>query len=98
MITQINAKEQEELSKLAASRLMATESWNQLFSDLSRLSTSTINKLLEDINNKKITFSTQFNPADLKAINDQLEKARDELESRNPFLALKTAFRNFGRL
>ena len=91
MITQINAKEKEELSKLAASRLMATESWNQLFSDLSKLSTSTINKLLEDINNKKITFSTQFNPADLKAINDQLEKARDELESRNPFLALKNS-------
>lgn len=91
MITQINAKEQEELSKLAASRLMATESWNQLFSDLSQLSTSTINKLLEDINNKKITFSTQFNPEDLKAINDQLEKARDELESRNPFLALKNS-------
>lgn len=91
MITQINAKEQEELSKLAASRLMATESWNQLFSDLSRLSTSTINKLLEDINNKKITFSTQFNPADLKAINDQLEKARTELENRNPFLALKNS-------
>ena len=91
MITQINAKEQEELSKLAASRLMATESWDQLFSDLSRLSTSTINKLLEDINNKKITFSTQFNPADLKAINEQLEKARNELESRNPFLALKNS-------
>lgn len=91
MITQINAKEQEELSKLAASRLMATESWNQLFSDLSRLSTTTINKLLNDINNRKITFSTQFNPADLKAINDQLEKARNELESRNPFLALKNS-------
>lgn len=91
MIAQINAKEQEELSKLAASRLMATESWNQLFSDLSRLSTSTINKLLEDINSKKITFSTQFNPADLQAINTQLEKARNELESRNPFLALKNS-------
>lgn len=91
MITQINDKEQEELSKLAASRLMATESWNQLFSDLSRLSTTTINKLLNDINNRKITFSTQFNPADLKAINDQLEKARNELENRNPFLALKNS-------
>lgn len=91
MIAQINAKEQEELSKLAAQRLMATESWNQLFSDLSRLSTSTINKLLEDINSKKITFSTQFNPADLQAINTQLEKARNELESRNPFLALKNS-------
>nr|UWG83406.1 MAG: hypothetical protein [Bacteriophage sp.] len=89
MIAQINAKEQAELSKLAASRLMASESWNQLFSDLSTLTTNTINKLITDINNKKVSLSAQFNPADLKAINDQLEKAKDELHERNPFLALK---------
>lgn len=91
MISQINAKEQEELSKLAASRLMATESWNQLFSDISRLSSSTIKKLLEDINNKKVNLSAQFNPTDLKAINDQLMNARNELEKRNPFLSLKNS-------
>lgn len=91
MISQINAKEQEELSKLAASRLMATESWNQLFSDISRLSSSTIKKLLDDINNKKINLSAQFNPTDLKAINDQLMNARNELEKRNPFLSLKNS-------
>ena len=89
MIAQINAKEQAELSKLAASRLMASESWNQLFSDLSMLTTNTINKLITDINSKKVSLSAQFNPADLKAINDQLEKAKDELHERNPFLALK---------
>lgn len=89
MIAQINAKEQAELSTLAASRLMASESWNQLFSDLSTLTTNTINKLITDINSKKVSLSAQFNPADLKAINDQLEKAKDELHERNPFLALK---------
>ena len=89
MIAQINAKEQDELSKLAASRLMASDSWNQLFSDLSTLTTNTINKLITDINSKKVSLSAQFNPADLKAINDQLEKAKDELHERNPFLALK---------
>lgn len=89
MIAQINVKEQAELSKLAASRLMASESWNQLFSDLSTLTTNTINKLITDINSKKVSLSAQFNPADLKAINDQLEKAKDELHERNPFLALK---------
>lgn len=89
MIAQINAKEQAELSKLAASRLMASESWNQLFSDLSTLTTNTINKLITDINSKKVSLSAQFNPAVLKAINDQLEKAKDELHERNPFLALK---------
>lgn len=89
MIAQINAKEQAELSKLAASSLMASDSWNQLFSDLSTLTTNTINKLITDINSKKVSLSAQFNPADLKAINDQLEKAKDELHERNPFLALK---------
>lgn len=89
MIAQINAKEQTELSKLAASRLMASDSWDQLFSDLSTLTTNTINKLITDINSKKVSLSAQFNPADLKAINDQLEKAKDELHERNPFLALK---------
>lgn len=89
MIAQINAKQQSELSKLAAQRLMASESWGQLFSDISRLSTSTINRLLNDINSKKVNLSAEFNPADLKAINDQLEKAKKELETRNPFLALR---------
>lgn len=89
MIAQINAKQQTELSKLAAQRLMASESWGQLFSDISQLSTTTINKLLNDINSRKVNFSAQFNPADLKAINDQLQKAKNELQQRNPFLALR---------
>lgn len=89
MIAAINTKQQTELSKLAAQRLMASESWGQLFGDISRLSTTTINRLLNDINNRKINFSAQFNPSDLKAINDQLQKAKNELQQRNPFLALR---------
>lgn len=89
MVSLINQAEQAELSKLAASRLMASESWNQLFTDISRLSTTTINRLLNDINSQKVNLSAQLNPADLKTVNDQLEKARQELQKRNPFLALK---------
>lgn len=89
MIAAINTKQQTELSKLAAQRLMASESWGQLFGDISRLSTTTINRLLNDINSRKINFSAQFNPSDLKAINDQLQKAKNELQNRNPFLALR---------
>lgn len=89
MVSLINQAEQAELSKLAASRLMASESWNQLFTDISRLSTTTINRLLRDINKQKVTLSAQLNPTDLKTVNDQLEKARQELQKRNPFLALK---------
>ncbi|WP_438871920.1 hypothetical protein [Paramuribaculum intestinale] len=44
---------------------------------------------MNDINSRKINFSAQFNPSDLKAINDQLQKAKNELQTRNPFLALR---------
>lgn len=94
MITAINEKEQQAISKLAAQKLMASESWNQLFSDLSTLSNKTINQLMADINSQKVTLSAQFNPADLKAINDQLEKAKNELHKRNPFIALRDSLRD----
>ena len=93
MITQINAKEQAELSKLAAEKLRQSESWNQLFSDLSMLSSKTIDRLMADINAQKVTLSAQLDPADLKALNDQLEKAKDELHKRNPFLALRDSLK-----
>ena len=94
MITLINAEQEKEISKLAAQRLMASESWTQLFSDLSTLSSNTINKLIADINSQKVTLSAQFNPSDLKAINDQLQKAKDELHKRNPFIALRDSLRD----
>ncbi len=94
MIADINAQEQAELSKLAASKLMASDSWNQLFSDITTLSNKAINKLIANVNSQKVTLSAEFNPADLKAINDQLERAKDELHKRNPFLALRDSLAN----
>ncbi len=93
MIAQINEAEQKAISKLAAQKLMASESWSQLFSDISTLSNKTINRLMANINSKKVTLSAQLNPADLKAVNDQLEKAKDELHKRNPFLALRDSLK-----
>lgn len=89
LIAEINKAEQAALSKLATEQLMASESWGKLFDDMSELSTKQINKLLDDINGKKVEWSVQFSPKDLQAINEQLEKAKDEIHKRNPFVALK---------
>lgn len=89
MVGLINAKQREELSKLAASRLTASESWNALFSDLSRLSTTALGRLYKEVESRKLTLSAQLDPADLKAVEDQLDRASGELRQRNPFLALK---------
>lgn len=93
----IDKEEQEELSKLAAARLMASESWNELFSDLSKLSTTTINRLIKQIEANKINLAADLNPADLKTIEDQLARARQELQQRNPFLALRDSLAELRR-
>lgn len=93
MITEINKAEKAALSKLATEQLMASESWSELFGDISKLSTKQINKLLDDINSKKIEWSAQFSPKDLQAINQQLEKAREEIHERNPFIALRDSLK-----
>lgn len=89
MVQLINTKEQGEISKLAATQLMASQTWNQLFSDIDRLGTKTIFNLIKKIEANKLSLSAQLNPTDLKAVNDQLERARHEIQTRNPFLALR---------
>ena len=88
MIDEINRREREELSKLALQRLTESDSWKQLFMDIKKLSKDTIKKLLDDINSQKIELSAQFSPEDLQAIREQLTKAQNELESKDPFSSL----------
>lgn len=92
MLARIAAAEHEELSKLSNEILTQSADWQLLFGNLEGLTTSTIQRLIKDIEAQKIQFSGDFNPADLQAINEQLEKARDEINKRNPFKALGNAF------
>jgi DNA repair exonuclease SbcCD ATPase subunit len=92
MLAQLAQAEANELSKLANEQLTGSIDWQRLFGNLDELSTKTINGLIGKINAKKIEFSGQFSPQDLQAINEQLEKARQEVESRNPFKAIGNAY------
>lgn len=97
MLARINAAEHEELSKLSNEILTKSADWQLLFGNLEGLTTSTIERLIKEIEAQKIQFSGDFNPADLAAINEQLEKARDEINKRNPFKALSNAFQELRR-
>lgn len=92
MLARIANSEQEELSKLSNEILTQSADWQLLFGNLEGLTTSTIERLIKNIEEQKIQFSGDFNPADLQAINEQLEKARGEIKKRNPFKALTNAF------
>lgn len=93
----INKEEQEEISKLASAQLMASQTWNQLFSDIDKLGTAAIARLIKQIEAHKITLAAELNPADLKAVEEQLERARQELQQRNPFLALRDSLAELRR-
>lgn len=97
MLARIAAAEHEELSKLSNEILTKSADWQLLFGNLEGLTTSTIERLIKEIEAQKIQFSGDFNPADLAAINEQLEKAREEINKRNPFKALGNAFAELRR-
>lgn len=97
MLARIADAEAKELSELSNEILTKSADWQMLFGNLEGLTTSTIERLIKNIESQKIQFSGDFDPADLQAINEQLEKARDEINKRNPFKALGNAFSELRR-
>ena len=90
-INQINKAESEALSALNASYLMQSESWKNLFTDLDSLTVDQIDKLITDIQNKMNTADLNLNPADMKAVLDKLDEAKQKILDVNPFKALGNA-------
>lgn len=84
----------DAISALNAEMLMGTESWKQLFSDLDSLTVEQIEKLVKEIQTKMNTADLDLNPADLKAVLDQLDKAKKKILDVHPFRAMKDALKD----
>lgn len=93
LLEQLATAEQNELSKLQSNLIKNSADWQNLFGNLDELTTSTIKKLIAKIEGMKATIGVDLNPQDLKALTDQLNKAREEVEKRNPFTALGAAWK-----
>lgn len=93
LLEQLATAEQNELSKLQSDLIKNSADWQNLFGNLDELTTSTIKKLIAKIEGMKATIGVDLNPQDLKALIDQLNKARAEVEKRNPFTALGAAWK-----
>lgn len=91
MLAQLAEAEGKELSSLANKQLTSSVDWQKLFGNLSELTTSTINDLIGKVEEQKIQFGGEFDPKDLQVINEQLQKAKDEINQRNPFVGFANA-------
>lgn len=93
LLEKLAKAEQDELSKLQSDLIKNSGDWQNLFGNLDELTTKTIKHLIAKIEGMKATIGVDLNPQDLKALTDQLNKARSEVEKRNPFTALGAAWK-----
>lgn len=93
LLEKLAKAEQDELSKLQSDLIKNSGDWQNLFGNLDELTTKTIKRLIAKIEGMKTTIGVDLNPQDLKALTDQLNKARSEVEKRNPFTALGAAWK-----
>lgn len=93
LLEKLAKAEQDELSKLQGDLIKNSGDWQNLFGNLDELTTKTIKRLIAKIEGMKATIGVDLNPQDLKALTDQLNKARSEVEKRNPFTALGAAWK-----
>ena len=93
LLEKLAKAEQDELSKLQSDLIKNSGDWQNLFGNLDELTTKTIKRLIAKIEGMKATIGVDLNPQDLKALTDQLNKARAEVEKRNPFTALGAAWK-----
>lgn len=93
LLEKLAKAEQDELSKLQSDLIKNSGDWQNLFGNLDELTTKTIKRLIAKIEGMKATIGVDLNPQDLKALTERLNKARSEVEKRNPFTALGAAWK-----
>jgi tape measure domain-containing protein len=83
----------DEKSKIKVDELMASPDWTRLFSDLSKVTTQEMIKLKDKI---EAQFSDlNLDPKDLEALRAKLNEVNNEIQQRNPFLALSEAIKRY---
>ena len=84
----INEAEAEELSTLNANMLKQSDAWKRLFTNLESLTATELAELISGMQSQLNNADLKLSPVDYKALMDSLDKAKQELISKNPFKAL----------
>jgi len=90
-IEEVRKQVNESLADLDFEKFKDGDLYAKMFTDLERVGTETLKKILEEA--EKVN-TTAWNPDDVKAYQSAIDKLRAELNSRNPFKALKDAWKD----
>ena len=89
---QLNIDEAKAQLQNSFDELKASPEYVSAFEDLKNVSTETIQSLLKRFDEVKESAAENLQPEDLKTFTDTMMNMSDELNSRNPFEALKTGY------
>lgn len=95
LIKRLNEAQAKELSSLATDELMKSPDWTKLFADLDNVSTKELEKLVKKVEDNQANLGVKLDPADLDSINQKVDEAKKEIESRNPFKALVNGIKEY---
>ncbi|MFV0149745.1 tape measure protein [Empedobacter falsenii] len=85
---QIEKQAADETSSILKDKLMGSEEWENLFSNMDELTIQQLDTLIAQIESQFGRLKGKFNPIDLKAIQKQLQQAKNIVVQKNPFYAL----------
>lgn len=89
----INEGEQQAISELNAQELMASETWKKLFLDLGGLTAKEISTMIDTVETQ--LDGMNLSPIDYQTVVDNLNRAKTELETKNPFAGLKKFWEDY---
>ncbi|VDH16102.1 tape measure domain [Algoriella xinjiangensis] len=82
---QIKKQATDDTSGLFKDKLMNSDEWANLFSDMDALTLQQLDNLILQIETQFNRLKGKFNPVDLNAIKKQLQQARNIVLQKNPF-------------
>lgn len=94
---ELNRAQMKALSSLAVDEMQNLPDWELLFGDLDEVSTRKLQELLDRIDGMTGYLGVEFDPKDLEALKDKINDIKDEIQTRNPFKALKKAVEDYGK-
>ena len=94
-IKMINEDEAEALSTLNANMLKQSDSWKALFEDLDVLGSQELAQMISDFQKQLHNADLKLNPVDYKTLMDSLDRAKEQLITKNPFKAINQFYDDY---
>lgn len=91
------SKQAQELAKLAVDEFKSSDDYIKVFQDLDRVSTQTLDRMKKRLEEMIATVKDTENVEGLKTLVEQLDKIKEERETRNPIEGVIDSFKEYAK-